>query len=90
MSEDDSSKLDWLPQLDEATAAWMKRWGHRSVTAPAATIYSTPEPPEPSVSTLPDVLLQAEVVRFGERADDGQLIAGVAVAWFEIHQTVGT
>lgn len=48
-------------------------------------IASTTELFPPSVSqTLPDVLIQATIVTFGAKTSEGQLIAGVAVPWFEI------
>lgn len=37
----------------------------------------------PAVSQYPDVLIQAAVVVFGDRRAEGQVIAGVAVPWFE-------
>jgi restriction system protein len=38
----------------------------------------------PTVSQYPDVLVQAEIVVFGDRRAEGQVIAGLAVPWFEI------
>ncbi len=38
----------------------------------------------PAIASLPDVLIQAAVVRFREKVPEGQLIAGVAIPWFEI------
>ncbi|MBE3123708.1 MAG: restriction endonuclease, partial [Planctomycetes bacterium] len=49
-----------------------------------AHIPSTAETFVPSLATLPDVLLQAAVVTLGDHTSEGHLIAGVAVAWFEI------
>jgi len=43
-----------------------------------------PEAQTPAIILYPDVLLQAEVVVFGDRTAEGQIIAGVAVAWGEI------
>jgi restriction system protein len=40
-------------------------------------------------SPLPDVLLQAAVVTGSQRTTEGQLIEGVAVAWFEIIAQLG-
>lgn len=47
-------------------------------TAPGPEIFPS------TVRAFPDVLLQAAVVRLGTETSDGQLIAGVAVSWFEI------
>jgi restriction system protein len=38
----------------------------------------------PAVTQYPDVLVQATVVMFGDRRTEGQVIAGLAVPWFEI------
>lgn len=38
----------------------------------------------PTTIVLPDVLLQAAVVVFGDRRAEGQVISGLSVAWFEI------
>jgi restriction system protein len=53
-----------------------------SVEPPPAT--ATAEGHAPTVRLYPDVLLQAAVVVLGEREAEGQVIAGLAVPWFEI------
>lgn len=52
-------------------------------------IQPTGIPPEevvgtPRLVTYPDILLQATVLVFGDRTDEGRLIQEVGIAWFEI------
>jgi hypothetical protein len=39
---------------------------------------------EPRVAHLPELLIQATVVTFGDATNEGQLVEGVAIPWFEI------
>ncbi|MBZ5499541.1 MAG: restriction endonuclease [Acidobacteriia bacterium] len=93
MDEDDSTKMDWLPQ-DSATPSLVEHWRSRIATFPAQTGTSVViEVPTgqlnlkghpPAVSVYPEVLVQATVVVFGDRHKEGQVVAGLAVPWFEI------
>jgi restriction system protein len=90
-SRSDSPDMNDSLEAESWTASLVERW--RRDLAAFGTDITEPWGLEigpsladvfPGIRTLPDVLLQAEVVRFGDRTTDGQLIAGVCVAWIEI------
>src|SRR5262249_26727271 len=51
-----------------------------SAPSPAAK----PKDESGSQANYPDILLQAELIHLGDATNDGRLVAGVSVAWFEI------
>src|SRR5262249_24070587 len=51
-----------------------------SAPSPAAK----PRDESGSQANYPDILLQAELIHLGNATNDGRLVAGVSVAWFEI------
>lgn len=51
---------------------------------PASGSLSTEGGGAPLLIKYPEVLLQAAVVVFGDKTNEGQLIQGVAIPWFEI------
>ncbi len=98
MKEDDQDRLDWLPQHSEMPNViehWRQRdqqmranlSGSAQVSATlsinvADSVGASDE--APTVKLFPEVLIQAAIVRFGDRTDEGQIISGVSVPWFEI------
>jgi len=44
---------------------------------------STSAPP-PHIEPIPDLLIQATIVTFGDKTAEGQLVEGVAIPWLEI------
>jgi len=80
--------------LDSAMPSIIEHWRQQSARMTAAAIATITWADEvtiqvadvnpPAVPPLPDVLLQAAVVCFGEKVQEGQLIEGVAIPWFEI------
>ena len=86
MAENDPANMDWLPR-DSAMASIIDRWHYQAsghvVIAPAG-VSASGSVGVPAVTLYPDVLLQATVVHLGDRTKEGQLIAGVAIPWFEI------
>ena len=88
MSEKD--KETQQPHAEDAMANLIARWGERrkQVLPPAAPTNLRVVPggpsPAPQAPQYPDVLLQAAVVVFGDKTNEGQLILAVAIPWFEI------
>lgn len=59
----------------------------RAIPAAEMSLNEEMPPPDllrPGVLAYPTVLVQAAVVRLGEETNEGQLVDGVSVAWFEI------
>ena len=85
MAQDDSAKLESLPQLS-AMPAIVEHWRqHHQVGAKVANVrFGGALSVNVSVDPYPDVLLQAAVTILGDRIAEGQIVEGVSLAWFEI------
>jgi restriction system protein len=57
-----------------------QRRAHYSASASSSTAFVPP----PEEQGLPPILVQAEIVIFGDRTAEGQLVKNVGVLWFEI------
>ena len=94
MSADEPDYLDFLrkdssmPSLVEHWRQLLQRRGPESVQvllpAPAALHIEGGVPSVDVYPEYPDVLLQATVILLGDKMAEGQVVAGVAVAWREI------
>jgi restriction system protein len=85
MAQDDSAKLESLPQLS-AMPAIVEHWRqHHQVGAKVANVrFGNALSVNVSVDPYPDVLMQAAVTILGDRIAEGQIVEGVSLAWFEI------
>jgi restriction system protein len=92
VTEYEPGKLDWQSQ-DSAMASVIEHWRRRQIPFQAShalsvsvhdSIQVADDAHLTTVSTYPDVLLQAAVVLFGDQTTEGQIIAGLKVPWFEI------
>jgi restriction system protein len=91
MSEYDDKNMDWQTQ-DSATPALIEHWRNlrshahssdsRLVTV--SDFGKGTDSVSAEINPYPDILVQATVVLFGDRSAEGQVIAGIAVPWFEI------
>ncbi len=78
------------PEAEDAMANLVARWRDRRKqglppSAPTGLRLVLGEPTgAPQTPQYPDVLLQAAVVVFGDKANEGELIQAVAIPWFEI------
>ena len=78
-------ELSFLQNSDSAMPSLIEHWRlSRRVVEVPFTLVPTAELLQPSEVASPDVLLQATVVTLGDPAHEGRLVAGVAIAWFEI------
>ena len=64
---------------------------------PTGGLHESPTPPDSeqlgllfdsTVISLPPILLQAAVIELGTRVDEGQIVVGVTIPWFEIIREV--
>ena len=85
MAQDDSAKLESLPQLSTMPAI-VEHWRqHHQVGAKVANVrFGGTLSVNVTVDPYPDVLLQAAVTILGDRIAEGQIVEGVSLAWFEI------
>jgi len=88
MAETDPANLDWLPQ-DSAMPSIVEQWRqqqarHVEVSISAGVVGSATLSAVLAAGPYPDVLVQAAVLQVGDRTKGGQLVEGVAIAWFEI------
>jgi len=78
------------PDAEDAMANLIARWRERRkqilppVGRPNLRVVSGEPSGAPPTPQYPEVLLQAAVVVFGDRTNEGQLIREVAIPWFEI------
>src|SRR6266849_5180384 len=69
-----------------------QRWHSRIIVASYAAARSQtmqhgaprPQEPLPPDEATPNLLIQATIITFGERTNEGQLVEAVAIPWFEI------
>jgi restriction system protein len=85
MAQDDSAKLESLPQLSTMPAI-VEHWRqHHQIGAKGANVrFGGALSANVSVDPYPDVLLQAAVTILADRIAEGQIVEGVSLAWFEI------
>lgn len=86
MEEDEVQRPDAEDAIANVIARWRER--RKQVRPPAAPTNLRLVPGEPAgipqTPQYPGVLLQAVVVDLGDKTNEGQLIQGVAIPWFEI------
>jgi len=90
VNEHSEVKMDWLT-VDSTMPSLLEHWRRRrqTPTVSESVVIEVPSGSlnlegQPAVTSQPpDVLIQAVVV-FGDRRAEGQVIAGLAVPWFEI------
>ena len=91
MSNGKDQQTIFIQNPDSAMPSLIEHWRQRrtnvgtgSVVLPALQISATGHVYPASTIPPPDVLLQATVLHLGNQVDEGELVAGVSVAWFEV------
>jgi len=81
---DDSATLNLIEHWFRVRDSAIKISGGDALSLTDEGAISVGEVPQSAPMGVPEILIQATVVLFGEKVSEGQLIAGVAIPWFEI------